>query len=140
MKQVVFLFLLMNGKCLAQYPELLFVKSLGVSGSNSDVQTAYAIDLDTSGNVYSTVSGGSTFNLGLAETPLVISSTNGQSAILARFNEDQFDLGGFGYLATDIMRSDETGLILTALLDSDSELNFSNLPSQNIEVPEGAIR
>ena len=140
MKRILFLLVVLNGNCWAQYPELIFVKSLGVSGSNSDVQTAYAIDLDTSGNVYSTVSGGSTFNLGLAETPLVISSTNGQSAILARFNEDQFDLGGFGYLATDIMRSDETGLILTALLDSDSELNFSNLPSQNIEVPEGAIR
>jgi hypothetical protein len=140
MNRIVFLLLFFSGNCLAQSPELLFVKSLGVSGSNSDVQTAYGIDIDTLGNIYTTVSGGSTFNLGLAQNPNIISSDNNQAAILARFNEDQFDLGGFGYLATDVLRSDKTGLLLTALLDSDSNLSFSELPLQIIEVPENSIR
>ncbi len=133
MKLTFFILLLLSGECSAQFPELLFVKSLGVSGSNAEVQTAYAIDIDTLENVYTAVSGGTSFNLGMTDNPTIITSSSNQSAILARFNEDQFNLGGFGYLSIDVMRCDNSGLLLTGRANSSSNFNFSNLPFPNIE-------
>jgi hypothetical protein len=140
MRKIVLLFLLISGKCFAQNPEFLFVKSLAVSGSNSFAQTAYGVDLDTLENVYISINGASTFNLGITSDPLIISSMNDQAAVMARFNNDQFNLGGYGYIGVDALRSDKTGLMLIGLADSNSVFNFSSLPFSEIEPLQDGTR
>lgn len=120
------IFLVLSLNSIAQVPELIYARSLSVPGSNQLDQRVFGLALDSADNLFAIASFGSVYDIGLEGVPLIIEQNNDeQFAILVKFIDDQYSLGGFGYRAAGRIESGTDGLVVTGRANAFSNFNFS---------------